>query len=417
MTRYVVVLVCLVSSLWALTTEVRPQAPEQRKTIGPMIGHVTDTTAQLWFRPHKGSKVTLAVEPSVEHPEEFLPAKESNGVVRIQLANLLPGTEYTYQFMIDGKANLKWKGSFRTADEVHKATRFRLAVTSCMKPDWKTQSPWYLLLAQKPDLHLTLGDVVYTNTTDYTKVWAGHERMRAVTEFAAVLRTIPTYAMWDDHDYGPNNSDGTQPGKAESLRAFREVWANPGAGTDEIDGAFFRFSRGDVDFFVLDGRFHRSPNSAPNDENKRMLGDEQYEWLKTGLLASKAKFKVLASGSTINSNKGDDWSRFDFSRKRLFRLIADEEINGVLYLSGDIHRSKVVVHANNEGQGSYDIVEVISSGITNSKTNSFATLDFYTHADDPTVLVRIIHGNATIPVERVLRLSDMRSENAQSKAD
>ena len=33
-------------------------------------------------------------------------------------------------------------------------------------------------------------------------------------EFANVLRQVPTYAIWDDHDYGPNNSDGTAKGKS-----------------------------------------------------------------------------------------------------------------------------------------------------------------------------------------------------------
>ena len=85
--------------------------------------------------------------------------------------------------------------------------------------------------------------------------------------------------MWDDHDYGPNDSDGTAAGKENSLVAFKELFANPGAGTSDTPGAFYRFSWGDVDFFMLDGRYHRSPDKAPNDDNKRMLGDAQFKWL------------------------------------------------------------------------------------------------------------------------------------------
>ena len=41
----------------------------------------------------------------------------------------------------------------------------------------------------------------------------------------------------------------------------------------------------------------------------------------------------------------------------------------------------------------YPIIEIISSGITNGKDLSFATIDFDTTVDDPTARVRIIYGS------------------------
>lgn len=51
-------------------------------------------------------------------------------------------------------------------------------------------------------------------------------------------------------------------------------------------------SWGDVDFFVVDGRNHRSPDRAPDNEHKRMLGDAQCAWLLDELKRSRASFKI-----------------------------------------------------------------------------------------------------------------------------
>ena len=171
-------------------------------------------------------------------------------------------------------------------------------------------------------------------------------------------------------------------------------------------GAFFRFSWGDVDFFVLDSRYYRSPNKAKDDDKKRMLGDPQFEWLLNGLKNSKAKFKILASGSTLHYSTADGWRRYTFARRRLFDAIKMHKISGVVFFSGDIHKSLVWVHHESERAG-YQIIEVISSGIANSKTLSFATVDFDTTAADPTMRVRIILGNGEVRDEKTWKLSQL----------
>jgi len=250
---------------------------------------------------------------------------------------------------------------------------------------------------------LLLGDVVYADTTDHDTLWQHHLQQRAVKDFANVLRTMPNYPMWDDHDYGPNNSDGTEAGKEHSLRAFRGLWALPPTGTQDTPGAFYRFQWGDVEFFMLDGRYHRSPDKAENDGSKRMLGDAQFAWLMDGLRNSTATFKVLASGSTLQASGADGWRIYDFARNRLYNAISDSGIDGVLYLSGDVHASYIQVH---DAPG-YPLVEVISSGIANSSTKSFATLAFDTVADDPMVRVRIIYGDGSVQEDRAFQLSEM----------
>lgn len=328
--------------------------------------------------------------------------------VRARIEGLDPRTSYAYEITIDGEPHPRRQGRFATAPPEGAPARFRMAFTSCMHACRQPSQPsWYLLLAQAPDFQLLVGDNVYANTTDRDVLWRKHLEQRRVDEFALVIRSLPTYAVWDDHDYGPNNSDGTEPGKARSLRAFRELFANPSYGTDETPGVFYRFSWGDVDFFMLDGRYHRSPNRAPNDDEKRMLGDEQFRWLVDGLKRSQAPFKVLASGSTLEAKESDSWELYRFAKERLFRVLVKHRIEGVLYLSGDLHACRIDVHPPSE-TGGYPIYEVISSGIANSSERGFATIDFDTTLPDPTARVRILHGDGTVREERTIRRSELR---------
>ena len=96
-----------------------------------------------------------------------------------------------------------------------------------------------------------------------------------------------------------------------------------------------------------------------------------------------------------------------FSRHRLFDAIRENHIGGVISTSGDIHRSKVVVHPESERVG-YPLVEVISSGVANSATLSFATVDFDTTVEDPSMRVRIVHGDGTVRDDKIWKLSQLQ---------
>jgi alkaline phosphatase D len=385
---------------------------------GPLVGNVEPGEATIWLYAERAAgepradvviQYRAATDPTDRvQAVRARPNPAEHDAIKARLTGLRPATSYHYEVSLDGKNNPVWNGRFATPPAAGKPARFKLAVTSCMKQeDNPVQSAWYLVLAEEPALHLMIGDNVYANTADREKLWQFHRRQRAVVEFAAVLRNVPTYAMWDDHDYGPNNSDGTLAGKENSLAAFKELFANPGAGTPQTPGAFYRFSWGDVDFFMLDGRYHRSPDAAPNDDKKRMLGDAQFQWLAEELGKSKARFKVLASGSTLMTSIDDGWRLYDLDRKRLYETIMGKKIGGVLYLSGDVHRCLLDVRPASE-TGGYPLYEVTSSGIANSKTQGFATLEFDTTARDPSVRIKIIHGDATTRLDRTLRLSELQ---------
>ena len=127
-------------------------------------------------------------------------------------------------------------------------------------------------------------------------------------------------------------------GKEVSLRAFKEHWANPYYGETNNPGIYSRFSRGNVDFFLTDGRYHRWRNRDTNVVQKSMLGPVQLQWLKRELLLSTAPVKILVSGSEFQSNGTEDsWASFKRERDELLEYLQNAEISGVLLISGDRH--------------------------------------------------------------------------------
>ena len=406
------VLLCI--SLFLSLSLLHANTPE---IAGPLTGDVRANQVTLWMYAPIKSKCTFSYRAegsskadaktgeltALSNPAAKVPGQ----ILKSTVVGLSPNTAYQYQVTIDGKADPSWKGSFKTAPLEGTPTAFRMAITSCMHIK-RAQRSWNLLLAEQPDLHLTVGDTHYADTTDPTIQFQHHLAYRRKKEFANVLRQVPTYAIWDDHDYGPNNSDGTAEGKEFSLAGWKQAWPNPASGTPDTSGAFFKFSRGDVDFFVVDGRYHRSPNELPDNDKKRMLGDAQFEWLLSGLKNSKAKFKIIASGSVLHHSKVDGWRIFTFSRHRLFDAIKKHKISGVIYIGGDMHQSLVWQHHESDRVG-YPMIEIMSSGITNGKDLSFATIDFDTTVDDPTARVRIIYGRGKkVNTDKTWKLSQLK---------
>jgi len=406
------VLLCV--SLFLSLSLLHANTPE---IAGPLSGDVRANQVTLWMYAPIKSKCTFSYRAEGSSKADAKTgeltalsnqaAKVPGQILKSTVVGLSPDTRYQYQVTIDGKADPSWKGSFKTAPLEGTPTAFRMAITSCMHIK-RAQRSWNLLLAEQPDLHLTVGDTHYADTTDPTIQLQHHVAYRRKKEFANVLRQVPTYAIWDDHDYGPNNSDGTAEGKEFSLAGWKQAWPNPASGTPDTPGAFFKFSRGDVDFFVVDGRYHRSPNELPDNDKKRMLGDAQFEWLLSGLKNSKAKFKIIASGSVLHHSKVDGWRIFTFSRHRLFDAIKKHKISGVMYIGGDMHQSLVWQHHESDRVG-YPMIEIMSSGITNGKDLSFATIDFDTTVDDPTARVRIIYGKGKkVNTDKIWKLSQLK---------
>lgn len=328
-----------------------PSAPPVAGTaafldLGPMLGHVSSSNALVWAKASGPARLSVRLGQKDDLSDARVvpgPLLEAAGgfMGTLALSGLRPSQRYFYCLLLDGRpALLPPYPALDTAPVEGVPGRVRFAFTSCVGYHGYDAAAGYADLAARTnfDLLLMLGDNHYANTSAapvQRRYYADQRRQSGWRELAA--RTA-VYAIWDDHDFGPDNSDGRLKGKAESLQTFREHWANPAYGEPDNPGIYFKFTRGAVDFFLLDGRYHRDPNKATNRVGKTMLGGKQLEWLKRELQASTARVKVLVSGGEWQLRGTDDsWTSFPRERDEIFQCLEDHRIQGVLLLSGDRH--------------------------------------------------------------------------------
>ena len=325
--------------------------------LGPMLGYVGPEEAHIWIKasaPASGGVIVgegadLHKGRAVAGPD--LNAETDNmGVIR--LTGLKPTTKYFYQTTINGIPNAGSPHAFITAPSGGAKGHFRFAMISCIgelerylhlpRAKASVTAAWRALAKVPVDFVLQLGDNIYAGTTDTGVQRRMYDWHRRLPPYRRLMAATPMLAIWDDWDYAGGtalgDSDGTASGKQRSLRTFKQHWANPSYGQPSDPGVYFKFSRGDVDFFMLDVRYHRSPNVSDDDGQKTMLGRAQLAWLKQELVGSDATLKFLVSGSQwTNSGKPDSWRSFTRERNGLFDFIRDNGIEGVVLLSGDRH--------------------------------------------------------------------------------
>ncbi len=160
---------------------------------------------------------------------------------------------------------------------------------------------------------------------------------------------IQHYATWDDHDFGPNDCDGSYKNSDLTTSAFLNFWPNPEPANDK--GIYYSFKKGEMEFFMTDSRTFRNNNGSS------FLGENQLSWLKNQLLHSRATFKfIIISNQVINQVKGHE-SYYNFPKERasLFNFIKENNIPGIIFLSGDRHHSEVQIENIEYPYPIYDI--------------------------------------------------------------
>ena len=339
---------------------------------GPMVGNVTGDQITIWGRlngPYT-AEIEYATSADFENSRRVsLDAqKEDDYALRWTLRNLEPDTRYYYRFKVAGGAPRYQRDlspfHTRTGPAPGKKGVFHIAFGSCPRFQLdREQHIWTTIEQHRPDLFFWVGDNIYGDSTDPAILAEEYRRQRDVPALQPLQRTVPQLATWDDHDFGINDYDRRHPRKQGALEVFKRYWANPAYGLPQAPGVFFRYHYGGVDFFFLDVRYYRDPNAEPDLPGKTLLGEAQLQWLRQGLKNSEAPFKVLISGSGWTKAKGpggDSWSSFLHERYTLFEFIRQQDISGVVFVSGDVHKGELNAIPWSE-KGGYDFFELVSS--------------------------------------------------------
>ncbi len=351
---------------------------------GPMNGFADHREAALWVQTKAAAKVAFrfredGLQVPFRNSESCLTEKSKGFAATIMVDSLLPGKQYEYELLINGKVEAgQRKYKFQTpALWMHRSDppAFSVAVGSCTyvnEPLWDRPGKGYgdsmgifqSIARQRPDLMLWIGDNTYTREGDWNSRGGFMHRYthtRSLPEMQDLLSSSQHYATWDDHEYGPNDSDRGFWNKKISAEAFRTFWPMPSQplGDGPVTSTF---SWGDCQFFMLDDRWFRAPNNSL-DSTRDFLGEEQINWLLDALTFSRANFKIIACGGQIlnDARVFENYAVYPVERRKLLERLSAANIPGLFFLSGDRHHAELT---RLERPGKYPLYDLTTSPLT-----------------------------------------------------
>ncbi|MEO8066155.1 MAG: alkaline phosphatase D family protein [Flavobacteriales bacterium] len=409
-----------------------------------MLGPVTMTDATVWVQCASDCNAYVAYSDSsdvkdVPHFVRTSTAAPNEAHVSIfHLTDLMPGHAYRYNVFSDsvGPTSTFQPRPYRFTTQPLWQWRtdppdFTVALGSCAyvneaafdRPGNAYGGDYRIfnsIVDKSPELMLWLGDNVYLREADLDSrsgMLHRYGHTRSLPEMQRLLSSASNYAIWDDHDFGPNDGDRSFVLAATSREIFRLFWPNPTVEQDGVGGMGTQFSYGDVDFFLLDDRSFRTRSDLKTGPIT-LLGQPQIDRLIEGLKFSKAPFKVVAIGGQFLSTAAvyENYVNYAAERTSIIDRIQQEGIRGVLFVSGDRHFTELSELALPDGNMIRDLtVSPLTSTAYDPKEENtlrvegtrvgrrnFATLTFSGKRDARSMLIRVFDSDGKQLWERSL---------------
>ncbi len=423
------------ASCASLATLAATAAPKLMQ--GPMLGHVDQSSAQIWARVAGEADLSIlySESPRFTDARETTPVRalaENDYCVQATIDGLEAGSFYYYQILVDGEpldATREKEGyPLLTAPPSDMEVQFTIAFGAGAKTEVDSmQAIWLQVQNARPHAFFWLGDNDSAEGLPPAFQAEQYRKQRNIPFLQPLLRSIPQMATWD----GPKRDS------AKSFDVFQRYWANPSYGTTENPGSYFKYNYGGVDFFVLDTYSFRD-----SEGKSTLLGSAQLDWLKAELDASATPFKVLLSSSSwtdIKEQNDSTWTAFSQERDDLLNYITSSDIPGVILVSGDNDQAEVKAIPMSQ-KGGYDFYELVSSPLAQdpvatldeqepstinihepySASMNFGLLSFDMTGDDPSFAYEVINvfGESVFPALEV-KASELTNGIAswQSKVD
>ena len=314
--------------------------------------------------------------------------------VHVEVHGLRPGRHYWYRFTSDDARSPVGRTRTMPGPESMPA-ELRMAFASCQHFEDGLFTAYDAMREDQPDLVVHLGDYIYEGPGQDKKVRRhnGPEKRRIGTldeyrlrhalyrsdpSLQAMHRDCPWLVTWDDHEFDNNYAGAISEKKdfdpvaflvrrAAAYQAYYE--AMPLRASSLPRGPHMDLYRSAsfgrlAEFLVLDTRQYRtdqpngdvsSPlNAAALDPRNSLLGATQRNWMDSRLLASRARWNVLAQqvmmglvarppakdgGDALYSM--DQWPGAAAERMAIGRFLAERRIPNPVVLTGDIHSNWV----------------------------------------------------------------------------
>lgn len=300
--------------------------------------------ATICVRLRKNASVRLATSVNSDLSSCSYSAAQTtvNRMAKFAVSGLAANTQYYYGVEVDGVLNTATIGKFKTLG----ATTLKV----CLAGDatgGSTADVFNDIVAEAPHLFFHLGDAHYDNiaVSDRGRFDASYDAMLGSSTQGPLYRQVPTVYVWDDHDFGDNNSFGTSPSKAEATRAYRRRVPHAALSDGSATGAIYHSFEVTIDglgviFIITDQRSAASNKSATDNSSKTVLGATQKTWFKNILSGNSGKLFVWICSRTwggVTAAGADHWGGFTTERTEIANYIRDNCPGRVLVVSADMH--------------------------------------------------------------------------------
>lgn len=308
---------------------------------------------RMWVGQYDDSSVTVTMS-SVDNVDQIrlaaVPVSGGGTVVsdpiavdptydfaRATLAGLTADTEYNLQLRsVEGTATGD-EGSVRTRPAARQA--FKIGFASCYWAGQGNNHPIFdTIIDQNPDMlaFYNMGDRGYADisTNNVALYHAADDTAMSLSRAARLHRSMPNLYMWDDHDYGANDSGASSASRAAAVSWFRSRVPMRPVLTGATDAPYYAHSpMPGVTVAMLDTRSERSAGSA------QMIGAGQEAWL-IGLIEALPLGDVLvinASVPWVATSAADTWSIASAQRQRIADAVTANCPGQVYIIAGDMH--------------------------------------------------------------------------------
>jgi alkaline phosphatase D len=307
-----------------------------------LSGGITETSAKISVKTSANAtvKCLISTKNDLSNPitSEEMSLSSSNGFTgQFNINALIANQQYYYGFevnqSVDKSPNMI--GQFRTFLSKQPYS-FHFALASCANTS--SSSPVFDSISKsKPLFYLNTGDLFYGDIAE-NNISLYREAFKKVftssTQSILYKSTAFVYT-WDDHDYGPNNSDGSSVSKPAALANYKnQIPSYPLSNSDAI---YHSFIVGRVKFIVSDLRSQKQPTLG------KLMGDTQLSWFKNEVLDAQNKDLMIAWVSSIpyisdgGNDASDNWAAFTSERTEIADFFKENKIKNIFILSGDAH--------------------------------------------------------------------------------
>lgn len=330
--------------------------------------------------------------------------------VKVDVDGLDAGQTYYYAFEALGQ--ISDIGRTKTLPK-GSVEHLRIAFTSCSNLT-RGYFNVYQDIAKRSDLDLVLhlGDYIYEygdvdhglttgrmhqpprETKTLSDYRLRHQSYKADKDLQEVHRQHPFMVIWDDHEVANNAWQHEGKGGAGNHTPEEGDWQTRLSGAVRAymewmpireqahQGVYRQCRLGDlVDLSMLDTRLAGRDQQAETDEERdrierTLLGETQEAWLQENLSQAQhdqVQWKLLGQqvmmaqfGLNDTPFNLDQWDGYPAARQRLLQHIADEQIDNLVVLTGDIHSSWALeLHENPFDDMSNPLgVELVTPAVT-----------------------------------------------------